>query len=117
MRDLNTYAEDRQRQREEAAKRSAQVRKQRKAICEKMKKGEIDALALVRGELAPLEPFLKRWKLEFTLKAIPGIGPVGRIRILEAWGKSPNRRLGDMSVEEREQISSMIEYTLENGSK
>ncbi len=91
-----------------AAEHSAEVRRQRKLLREKMRDGTVDPYKLLAGEIDALEPFIAGWKLTALLQRVPGVGEVREHAILVAFGAPPNIKISALSPARRQELAELV---------
>lgn len=88
-------------------RRANEVRARRKELKEKVRAGEVDAIALVAGRLELWEPVIEPWKIDMLLRMVPGIGPSTAQEIYEVGRFVPTLRVGALSPERRARLAEL----------
>lgn len=103
-----SIADFRMRQKRAAIKMAQQTRTRNKLMRLAIKKGQVDDLSLLRGDLNELEPLIKNWPLKRLLLVMNGVGEVRMQEILDfahLKGTTPVRRL---TFEQRLHLSKLV---------
>lgn len=95
----------REKQRRAALDKGNEIRRERAVLKQKLKAGEVDPWALLRGESAEHEPAIESWTLQQILACIPGIGPARIHEILMVFKASPLLKVAGLSDERRVELA------------
>lgn len=116
MPEEETYTQALARQRRAALEKAWARKRQRSALRKRLKAGELDAWALIRGEVAEYEEDIKTYTLQQLLQIIPHIGPARVHEVLATFKASPMLRVRALSDERRVELAriarSAVEYVL-----
>jgi len=97
----------RDRQRRHALKKANAVRLQRKNLKALVKSGEVDAIALIRGENAEWEPIVLDWPLSQVLRMVPGVGQMVELEVYNEGNFGPSLKLSALSDSRRDQLADL----------
>lgn len=95
-----------------ALKLANEVRVRRKVLRAKLREREVDALALLRGNVTEWEDVIVDMRLDTVLRSIPGIGEVTADDTIEVFRLKPQYRLSSLTYEVRGQIADMLSGVL-----
>jgi hypothetical protein len=102
--------EFRLRQKRHAQKRAVEGRTRLRLFREAVKAGEIDDLALVRGDLSQFEPLIQNWPVD---RLILICNDIGRTRLIEIMMHSrlpsPRTKVGKLTFAQRAKLAKLVE--------
>lgn len=90
-----------------ALKKANEVRAQMLRLREGAKRGEIDAIAVIRGDVEEWEPLIEKWTLEKLLRLVPGLGPVTAQEVFEVGRFSPTMRVRALNPDRRKELARL----------
>lgn len=120
-RTIKDLRDERQAQRKAAWERSAAVRAENKMVRLMIKNKQIDGYDLIAGRLdlpdtdvvRQLEAIVTRWRIDKTIRAVPGMGAVRTQEVLTIFSASPRQRLGALSMERRLELARLVRAAVE----
>jgi len=102
----------RDKQRLAALKKANHVRTQRSQLKKDVKKGDVDVIALIRGELPELTPLIESWTLHHVLELVPGVGPVSEQEIYLLGTFTPTIRFDALGAARRGQLADLCKLAM-----
>lgn len=105
-----TLEEFRLRQKRAAQKMAVAARTRQRLFREAIRLGQIDDLALVRGDLSQFEPMIEKWPVDRLLLSCTGIGRARLLEILvHSRLPSPRVRVGKLTYAQRANLAKLVE--------
>lgn len=92
-----------------ALKKANAVRARKKELRERLKRGDLDPIKLLRGGYPKWESVIAEWRVEYLVKIIPGIGVVTAQEVYEVMRLSPSTRVQALIPERREQLAKLCD--------
>lgn len=95
-----------------ALQRSKEVRAARKVLRQKIKDGEVDGLAVLRGASREWENVAVDMRVDAVLLAVPGVGEITTDEMLELFKLRGQMRLSGLTYALREQMAEVLNGAL-----
>lgn len=97
----------RNKQRMAALRRANEVRADRAKLRESIRKGKVNAIALIRGEHPEHDDTIAPWELRHVLALVPGVGPASEVEIYSVGKFTPTMLLSALSPARREKLADL----------
>lgn len=101
--------------RDEGLRKGRRIRKEKAALRRLLKRKEVDAQALIAGDLGRFEDLIVTWSVEQLLKACPGVGSNRCFAILDAFAAAPGTKVGKLVPERRRHLAKIYQQALDPG--
>lgn len=88
-----------------AGRIGVETRKRRAELKAALKSGDVDPIALLRGDYEEWEPVIARWRLEQLLPAVPGVGSAIMHEIMVAGPFAPTQRMSSLRPQRRHRLA------------